>query len=84
MDYLDPADHSATIEPAKVWPFRQAPERYRKMSRHGGDEDWVMYLPPSWGDETPEWANSGTQFGRCDVSQHKLENGGLLLIGAHA
>ncbi len=29
----------------KVWPFEYAPEKYKDLSHHGGDEDWVIEYP---------------------------------------
>ncbi len=66
----------------KVWPFHLAPKELQGLSGHGGDEDWLALLPP--GVDHPLWAESGTSFGRCDVSSHKLLNGYTVLIGAHA
>lgn len=65
-----------------VWHFHDAPEELRALSRHGGDEDWIALVPA--GVEAPAWADSGTAFGCCDVSEHRLEDGRLVLIGAHA
>ncbi len=70
-------------EPIKVWRWRDAPEDYRALSRHGGDEDWVALIPKGYLGGPPEWAESGTPFGHCDVSQH-FTNDGMVLIGAHA
>lgn len=71
-----------TPEPIKVWPFYDAPEEYQKLSGHGGDEDWLALLPP--GSEHPGWTYPGTAFGVCDVSEHHLPDGSIVLIGAHA
>ncbi len=72
----------ATSEPILVWRFENAPEEYRKLSQHGGDEDWVAVIPA--GEVRPYWTDSGSGFGCCDVSEHRLEDGRLVLIGAHA
>lgn len=63
----------------QVWPWHHAPARFRLLSRHGGDEDWVCLLPQ--GIQRPLWADS---LGVCDVSEHPLPDGSLVLIGAHA
>jgi len=65
-----------------IWPFDEAPEELKNLSEHGGDEDWIALLPA--GMEVPLWLESGTEFGVCSVSEHKLEDGQLVLIGAHA
>lgn len=66
-----------------VWRFEDAPPVFRALSSHGGDEDWVAYSPPGY-DHTLWWADSGTQFGCCDVSEHVLPGGAVVRIGAHA
>lgn len=34
-----------------IWHFEDAPEQYKALSQHGGDEDWVLFAP------------KGTEFG---------------------
>lgn len=31
-----------------VWAWDDAPEDLRALSPHGGDEDWIVVLPPGW------------------------------------
>lgn len=69
--------------PIMVWRFHEAPQEFQDLSGHGGDEDWLAFVPSQYGDEYLPWAESGTRFGVCDVSQHEV-NGGRVLIGAHA
>jgi len=66
-----------------VWRFATAPEWMKKLSEHGGDEDWVALVPDSLGKDMPSWAQTGTEFGCCEVSAHKVD-GATVLIGAHA
>lgn len=68
----------------KVWQFENAPSEYRELSPHGGDEDWLAFVPSTfpYGSWIP-WLESGTPFGRCEVSEHEVE-GGKVFIGAHA
>lgn len=71
-----------------VWPWGNAPEPYRQISPHGGDEDWVALVPRSIDAQYAEyggipWMQSGTTFGCCDVSRHEIMDG-ILYIGAHA
>lgn len=66
----------------RVWRFTEAPEILRALSGHGGDEDWLALCPPG-SDQSPSWAE-GDAFGCCDVSQHELDDGSVVLIGAHA
>lgn len=65
-----------------IWTFREAPGELRSLSRHGGDEDWVALLPV--GMEQPSWMETGSSFGCCDVSEHQLDDGRQVYIGAHA
>lgn len=65
-----------------VWEFCDAPGELKAFSRHGGDEDWIALVPV--GVAPPAWAESGTRFGCCDVSEHAYEDGRTVLIGAHA
>jgi hypothetical protein len=73
-------------DPIKVWSFHQAPEEYQALSEHGGDEDWVALIPKKHWEKygEPGWAASGSRFGCCDTSLHELNNGDVILIGAHA
>jgi len=78
LDALVLADRAHTII---VWEWRNAPEVFRNLSRHGGDEDWVAFVPKGmW---APLWASEGSSFGRCSVSEHEVPTG-TVLIGAHA
>lgn len=29
----------------KVWKWNDAPEKYKALSTHGGDEDYIVYVP---------------------------------------
>jgi len=68
----------------QVWRWQDAPESYRKLSPHGGDEDWVAYVPEALRHEEIAWMQRGSLFGCCDVSEHDLPGSGLVRIGAHA
>lgn len=66
-----------------VWRYADAPESLRVLSPHGGDEDWLALVPPSergW----IGWAEMGTPFGVCNVSETALPYGFRVFIGAHA
>ena len=45
-----------TKPPIHVWPFHDAPQAYRDMSPHGGDEDWIALIPDlhNWLDQAFE------------------------------
>lgn len=73
-------EHPNTI---KVWKWQDAPEEFKALSNHGGDEDWVAFVPDSMKDEYIGWMEDGTHFGCCDVSEHSVP-GGVVRIGAHA
>ena len=66
-----------------VWRFWDAPIAYRELSPHGGDEDWVAFVPQTLVGNYIGWLEPGGSFGRCDVSVHDVE-GGEVHIGAHA
>ena len=68
----------------KVWRWEDAPRKYRRLSEHGGDEDWVALLPAGASDWYIPWLEDGTSFGCCDVSRHPLPDGREVRIGAHA
>lgn len=70
----------------RVWRFEDAPEELRGLSRHGGDEDWLALIPPKYAGDWIGWMESGTNFGRCDVSEHVHPElpGFVVRIGAHA
>ena len=65
-----------------VWSFYDAPGELRCLSDHGGDEDWVALLPRDM--EPPSWMDEGSNFGCCRVSEHQLDDGRKVFIGAHA
>jgi hypothetical protein len=66
-----------------VWNFYEAPQEYQAMSGHGGDEDWLAFVPHSMGDPWIGWLESGTPFGVSEVTRHAVD-GGYIYIGAHA
>lgn len=70
----------------KVWRFDDAPQKYRDLSNHGGDEDWLAFVPIAYFDDEygpPGWIDDDTAFGWCCVSEHKIKTG-IVYIGAHA
>lgn len=66
----------------KVWRFEDAPARLRDLSDHGGDEDWLAVVPAHLAEEYISWMESG--FGVCRISEHRLPDGRVVRIGAHA
>ena len=68
--------------PILVWRWEDAPQKYRKLSDHGGNEDWLAYVPDVYVKDWIGWIE-GVGFGCCDVSAHTAP-GGIVRIGAHA
>jgi hypothetical protein len=74
-----------TTSPAiQVWPYDDAPEEYRRLSTHGGDEDWVALVPAQYVSTWIPWMESGSSFGCCDVYEYPLPDGSVVRIGAHS
>lgn len=75
-----------SVDPILVWRFKEAPEEYQKLSDHGGDEDWVAFLPDSYEESfgtVPQWMEYGSFGSDVDPTLHKVK-GGRVVIGAHA
>jgi hypothetical protein len=72
------------MQAIKVWRWKDAPKKYRALSRHGGDEGWVALVPKGLAAEPVGWMEEGSPFGYCSVSEHALPNGDVVRIGAHA
>lgn len=73
-----------TTEPILVWRFEDAPEQLRALSPHGGDEDWLVEVPPGVLNCTPLWLE---RIDTClDPSEHPhpFKEGWVIYIGAHA
>lgn len=93
--YCSKCDPMRPLDCIRIWPWDLAPEEFKKLSRHGGDEDWVIYVPETlrkadlvpailWlplntDDDSIDWIKG---FGWSDV--HRLDNGGYVIITAHA
>jgi hypothetical protein len=65
-----------------IWSFEDAPKKYQRLSEHGGDEDWLAFIPEQILDRYMPFLESPT-FGCCEVSVHPVP-GGEVRIGAHA
>jgi len=75
----------------KLWRWDDAPEEYRKLSTHCGDEDYILYAPAIFKEEFLPYVLQGPisgdesyvdGFGKVD--RHELENGDVVVIFAHA
>lgn len=65
---------------ASLWSFYDAPQEYRDLSAHGGDEDYVLFVPYGFQGYID---NIVRAIGVCDTSEHPVV-GGTVYIGAHA
>lgn len=75
-----------TREPIIVWAFEDAPPNLRKLSRNGGDEDWLVELPPKYAAAgyLPLWIE---RLDTCLTPQriaHPDMDGWEVIIGSHA
>lgn len=68
----------------RVWAWADAPQEFRDLSRHGGDEDWIAFVPAGLASGYFGWMEDGSPFGCCSVSIHELPGGAQVRIGAHA
>lgn len=66
-----------------VFKWDHAPQALKDLSRHGGDEDWVAFLPANLSGEDIPWIRRGG-FGSCSVDTIWFEDGSRVCIGAHA
>lgn len=74
-----------------LWPFEEAPEEYKTLSPHSGDEDWLLLVPVAWGplldcsdDELPDCLPFDRgRFGCCSISCHEVAEG-WIFIGSHS
>jgi len=65
---------------ASLWSFCDAPQEYRDLSGHGGDEDYVLFVPDGF---IGYIDNIVRAIGVCDTSEHPVA-GGTIYIGAHS
>jgi hypothetical protein len=72
-------------EPIVIWSFCDAPNELKELSPHGGDEDWIAVIPPSYSGCYISWLEC-VHFGCCDISEHDhpLKPGYEVKIAAHA
>ena len=69
-------------EPILIWPFDKAPEKYRKLSTNGGDEDWVVFVPSVY--EKEFWWTWLEKTDSLDEPDQFPVEGGTVYIGCHA
>ena len=69
-------------KPIQVWSdFYKAPEKYRKLSHHGGDEEGIILIPP--GVEIPWWLERCWSMYGDDPQKETLPEG-TVIIWAHS
>ena len=72
----------------KLWLWKDAPEEYKRLSGHGGDEDYVLLIPPAVlktkGGNALLSALTSYHTSLGWPEEHRLEDGSVLIIFAHA
>lgn len=64
-----------------VWNYQDAPKEFKALSEHGGDEDWVIFVPPDV--EEPNWLYSAPFYHDPQKTELGSEYG-TIYISAHA
>jgi hypothetical protein len=67
--------------PISVWAFDDAPVKYQEMSDHGGDEDWIVFLPYDSADLSVA-ERIVERLTVCDCDRYNVD-GGVIWITAH-
>lgn len=71
--------------PAIVWKFHDAPQELRDLSQNGGDEDWLVELPPGWDEYgLPFWCEAMDSMHEPQSYDHPAKPEWQVVIGAHA
>lgn len=69
----------------RVYYYSDAPQEWQDLSTHGGDEDFLTYIPKERREsELAYRVSQEGAFGRWFVSEHELPDGALIVIHAHA
>jgi hypothetical protein len=76
-----------SIESIKIWEFYDAPEEFQNMSISGGDEDWLVLIPPNYTTKYLPFLEC-EHFGCCSIDKIKIAEGNykgyIVLIGTHS
>ena len=73
------------IGPALVWRFSEAPEELRGLSTNGGDEDWLVEVPPGFDEHGDTyWLMCLDTCREPKEYKHPTRKGWTVVIGAHA
>ena len=67
----------------RVWRFQDAPLKYQRLSRNGGDEDWIAVVPAEIYEKIYITWLDVPCFGACNVEEHDIP-GYKVVIGCHA
>lgn len=70
--------------PITVYQFDEAPKELQKLSTNGGDEDWLVELPPGYEEHgTPYWIDCTGSY-QTDHYKHPFKTDWKVVIGSHA
>jgi len=67
-----------------LWCWKDAPEEYKKLSGHGGDEDWVIFIPKDMAGWSPFLIMGDYLTGFGWLDSHELDSGDWVIICAHS
>lgn len=72
-------------QPALVWKFEEAPLELQKLSTSGGDEDWLVELPPGYDEYgVPTWiGRMSCSVFEAQECQHPTKPGWKVYITTH-
>lgn len=67
----------------KIWPWKYAPKKYKKLSKAVGDEDFLVFIPGEYIQEvkSARWLQVIDSDSEPQMTQ--LENGDYIYIGGH-
>lgn len=74
-----------------IWTWAEAPAEMTALSRHGGDEDWLLVCSaahsakywPSWLADAISGSEDSYVVGFGHVDRHVLDDGTIVVIFAH-
>ena len=76
-------DRKTPSPAASVWKFYDAPKQLRALSTNGGDEEWLVELPPGWEENgTPYWIEAMDSCREPKSYPHPTKLGWKVIIGA--
>lgn len=71
----------------QLYQYDKAPKWMQDLSTSGGDEDWILFIPSSENLTFNMLPFDRSQFGCCDVQEHRVSGigiEGIIYIGNHA